>query len=275
MQPSLKGLAKTLSNEGYVRLDRAFFDSPDIQISKSRDVFLKLCSELPVDEFAGVANRRRRYGTFVLLPWSGTLESVPPTWDERRANFVSRYAQGADFNPEQTGHVRVFAPLAPEQAANPFLRWLVQKAFALVAANFEPLPVWVGCHIIRLMATPSIPGKSTPDLVHRDGEPYTMALLLERTGVVGGENIITRPDVEGMHPADIDDGAILTRFTLETPGEGWILSDKKVAHYVSPVAVEPGAAVGHRTVLLLDFTPMTPAFLDRELPALTFGASRT
>lgn len=251
-------LGETLAQDGYVRLGQDFFESPDLELSKARDVLSEGCSDLPKDEFGIGANRRRRYGTFVLLPWSGTLEPVPPRWDASRAEFVSPYAQAADLNPEQKGDVRTFAPLTAEQASNRFLHWLVRRAFGLVAFAFEGRPVWVGCHLIRLVAVPAVPGKSSPDLIHRDGEPYTMAVLIDRRGVVGGENIITTVDAEGMHPSQIDAKAVLARFTLETPWQGWMVSDERVAHYVSPVEVRADAVMGDRTILLLDFTPMKP-----------------
>lgn len=257
-------LVEALDRDGYIRLGHEFFESPDAETAKARAVFLESCSELPWDEAAVEANRRRRYGTFVLLPWSGTLESVPPMWDARRGAFVSRYVQAADLNPEQNGNVRVFAPLTADLAGNPFLLWLIRKAFGLVAPDFEGRPVWVGCHVIRLLATPKVQGRSSPDLVHRDGEPYTMAVLIDRTDVVGGENIIATMDAEGLHPAAIDPRSVLAKFTLESPWEGWMLCDERVAHYVSPVEARAGAVGGSRTVLLLDFTPMNPSPGQRQ-----------
>lgn len=257
-------LADLLAQDGYIRLGQEFFECPSAETIEAREAFSASCSDLPLDEHAERPNRRRRYGTFVLLPWSNILESVPPERDIAGAQGVSRYVQAADLNPEQNGAVRTFAPLTGKQASSPFLRWLILKAFGLVADDFTGLPVRVGCHIIRLVALPQSPATSSPDLVHRDGEPYTLVVLLDRNGVGGGENIITTVDMQCKRPDEIDASRVLARFTLEAPWQGWMAADERTAHYVSPIHVAAGNAVGTRTVLLLDFTPMRPAPLQNS-----------
>ena len=51
---------------------------------------------------------------------------------------------------------------------------------------------------------------------------------------------------------------MIARFTLEKPWEGWVVNDKRVAHYVWPIEVAAGYERGRRVILLTDFTPMAP-----------------
>jgi hypothetical protein len=89
-----------------------------------------------------------------------------------------------------------------------------------------------------------------------------MAVLVERHDVVGGENLITVPSAATKAPESVSSEEIIERFTLTRPWEGWIVDDQRVAHYVSSVEVRDGCDVGTRTVMLIDFTPLTPTLLD-------------
>jgi len=250
--------AKALKSEGYALLDSEFFGGSDPEIRCARDEFAQSCQDLPRDEQAGNHNRYRRYGNFVLLPWSGTLEAVPPVWNDRKKQLVSNYMQSPQLNPEYNGQLRFFAPLTDGQAKNGFLRHAIMTSFRSIEWQHPSQPVSIGCHLIRLEATLELAGISSPDLVHRDGEPFTVAALIDRQGVIGGENLITVPEVANRHPSEIKDEAIIERFTLDRPWDGWIVDDKRVAHYVSPVTVADGHQRGARTVVLIDFTSMVP-----------------
>jgi hypothetical protein len=250
--------AESLARSGYARLDPNFFGGRDVELRAARDAFAESCRDVPRDEHAGDHNRYRRYGTFVLLPWSWTLEAIPSQWDPEDGRFVARYFQSSAINPEHGGTQRSFAPLTKAQTENVFLRAAIMTSFRSLRWSLTYQPVAVGCHIIKLVAETAAPGISSPDLIHRDGEPYTVAALIERTGVVGGENLITIPGVANLHPSEVLPTAILERFTLERPWDGWVVNDEKVAHYVYPVHVAPGNTRGSRTILLIDFTPMAP-----------------
>lgn len=252
-------LYKTLQQKGYGRLDAEFFGERDPDIRQSRSAFAESCRELPRDEQPGNHNRYRRYGTLILLPWSWTLEAVPPIWDAEKKKFVSFYIQSSQLNPEYGGQQRSFAPLTDEQANSKFLRHAIMTSFRAIRWQHPNQPVAVGVHLIKLVATLELPGVSSPDLIHRDGEPYTIAALIDRHGVTGGENLITVPEVANKHPSEIKNDAILERFTLDRAWDGWIVDDKRVAHYVSPVHVAEGHQSGERTVILIDFAPMAPS----------------
>src|SRR2546430_930805 len=74
-------IRKALLADGYAHVDASFLDARqgDMQISKSS--FLESILDNPIDPHCAKGDRRRRYGIFVLHPWSGVLDSVPPIWD--------------------------------------------------------------------------------------------------------------------------------------------------------------------------------------------------
>jgi hypothetical protein len=251
-------VAEALAARGFAHLNSEFFGGRDPDLKRVRNAFVETCRELPKDDHAGERNRNRRYGLFILLPWNWRLEPVPPVWDPKRNELISRYLQSAQLNPEYNGNVRSFAPLTEAQTSNAFLHHAIMASFRSLRWNYPNQPVAVGCHIIELVAKLGAPGVSSPDLIHRDGEPFTVAALIDRKGITGGENLITVPELANKHPSEISGDGIIERFTLERPWDGWIVDDKRVAHYVSPIEVADGYQTGNRIVILIDFTPMVP-----------------
>ena len=251
------GVAGQLAKDGYVRVDETFVGTQAGDIGLARAAFVESCKEVPADLHTNKPGRNRRYGNFVLHPWSGTLESIPPIWDTDRKDFVARYLQSALINPEHNGKPRGFAPLTEAQRTNLFLRWTINKTFETLPWSAHG-PVIVGVHIIQLVARPGVSGISSPDALHRDGEPFTWAFLIDRMHVTGGENIIAAPEVANLHPSAVPVEKIWSRFTLENQFEGWVVDDKKVSHYVSPVEVDGNAGYGVRTILLIDYSPAIP-----------------
>lgn len=253
-----KKVANELARRGFAHLNDEFFGGRDPEQRAARKAFALSCRQLPKDADAGSHNRNRRYGTFVLLPWSWTLEAVPAIRDSDTGQLVSTYFQSSQINPEHNGKTRLFAPLTEEQQESPFLKHTILTCFRSLRWKHTHQPVGVGVHLIQLVALADAPGVSSPDLIHQDGEPYTFAALIERYGVAGGENLITVPEVANVHPSKVSDGAIIERFTLSEPWDGWVVDDQRVAHYVSPIELAPGHERGCRTMILIDFTPMTP-----------------
>ena len=157
-----------------------------------------------------------------------------------------------------------FATLTEVLLANPFLREVVGYLFELLPLAERPgSQIWqVGLHLISLTATPSTPAYSSPDCLHRDGEPVTAAILLQRdSGVVGGANWIAKPSCVDRHPDELPPEDVIANFTLEQPLEGYIVIDQLVSHYVEPITTTPGCQRGTRKVLLVDYTPLV-AVLD-------------
>ena len=132
-------VARALRQRGYALLDNEFFGGRDPEIRESRIKFAELCRELPKDEQGGDQNRYRRYGVFILLPWSWTLEAVPPVWDQEKRKLVSYYMQSSQLNPEAGGQKRSFAPLTEEQANSKFLRQAIMTSFRSIPWKYANL----------------------------------------------------------------------------------------------------------------------------------------
>ncbi len=249
-----------LQSEGYARLGPEFFRSESAGWEAARDDFIRGCAELPADEDQP-ESRHRRYGRFVLFPDSESLMPLPGIWCSERGYQVAHFYQPPELNQEHGGKQRPLAALTEAQRDSEFLRDAILKCFRLVDWDDHEFPVQVGVHLIKLLAKPASPGPSSPDEIHRDGEPFTAAILISRDGVDGAENLITVPEVANLHPSLVAEGAVKERFTLTRQLEGWIVADDRVAHYVSPVTVAEGYEQGHRTILLIDFAKMVPEIL--------------
>ena len=202
---------------------------------------------LPLDQYCESGNRYRRHSRYVLLPWLNLLESRP----------ISEYIQDRELNPTDGGMIRTFERLSKAMEANAFLREMI--LFNFFNTTFEKAiwstPVDVGVHMIRYVARPGLPGISSPNRLHKDGEPFTFIHMIERHGITGGESLVTDND---KRP--------LVRMTLTDCLDTVTVSDKDVYHHVEPIEVAPGESEGYRDVLLIDLTPMHPVTLRAPEP---------
>ena len=182
-----------------------------------------------------------------MLPWLNLLESRP----------ISQYTQDRELNPTDGGVIRTFERLSKAVEANAFLREMIIFDFFNTTFNkaIWSTPVDVGVHAIRYVARPDLPGVSSPNMLHKDGEPFTFVHLIKRYGITGGENLVTD---NNKRP--------LVRITLTDCLDTVIVSDKDVYHRVEPIEAAPGESGGYRDVLLIDFTPMHPVTLRAPEP---------
>ncbi len=202
---------------------------------------------MPVDPKAKNGERRRRYGRLVYLPWADSL-SLRPT---------VTYQQSPIVNKDHGGAPREFAPLTPAMQENVWLTDLIRLDFEQLPLADEHLahPWDVGVHLIQMFARPGFPGVSSPDRPHKDTEPYTFVHLLERRAVTGGESaVFANAEVGGK----LVPGNHLNEFTLSGAMDSLVVKDDDVFHQVKQVLVDEGSDQGHRTVVLVDFTPMVP-----------------
>ncbi len=237
---------KDLERQGY-----ACFKGTDLTVPYPLQRELSLLRQdyeaLPPDQYCESRNRYRRHSRYVLLPWLNLLEPRP----------ISQYIQGRELNPTDGGVIRTFERLSKTMEANAFLREMILFDFFNTTFDKEDqsTPVDVGVHAIRNVARPGLPGVSSPNMLHKDGEPFTFIHLIERRGITGGESLVTDND---KRP--------LVRTTLTDCLDTVIVSDKDVYHQVKPVEVAPGESEGYRDVLLIDFTPMRPVTLGAAEP---------
>jgi len=230
-----------LERQGY-----ACFKGRDLAISPllKRELSLLLDSyeTFPLDQYCKSANRYRRHSRYVLLPWLNLVEPRP----------ISQYTQDRQLNPTDGGVIRNFERLTKEMEANGFLREMILFDFSntTFTEDIWSTPVDVGVHMIRVVARSGLPGVSSPNMLHKDGEPFTFIHLMRRHRLVGGASLVADND---MRP--------LVRITLADCLDTVVVSDNDVFHHVEPVEVAPGEPEGHRDVLLIDFTPMSPMTL--------------
>lgn len=247
--------AADLAAQGYARVAPSFLLSANENDDQTFREFLLACRDLPADPHCVAGLRFRRYGRFKLQPDTLEITAEAPTIDLRTGRAATCYVQSAANNPEHAGRERHFAALLAAQSDSQFLRTSIARCFRDSPWPLDAMPVVVGVHIVRTIARPGEPGVSTPNHLHHDGEPVTWAFLLSRSGVAGGENVIASPSAAGHTPAEAKSIDILARFTLEQPLSGWVVDDRRVSHYASPIEPVPGVTQGQRTILLIDFSP--------------------
>ncbi|PIL19039.1 hypothetical protein P775_16895 [Puniceibacterium antarcticum] len=218
---------------------------------------------MPIDRTDGGAGRARLYGRFHLHPWAeigSDLHPEPARHHEFNGQFGLEYTQPAAVNSVAGGKRRVFKTFDEQLYDNILLRDLIRNLFRSVP--FDPdvkAGIFVvGVHLIKLSPTGACNAVASPDLVHRDGEPFTAGILIERINAKGGFNAITHTRWHDHRFDDVANKDVYDIFTLETPLEGYIVADSRVAHYVSPVASADPHLHSERTILLVDFTPSRP-----------------
>lgn len=216
-------------------------------------------SSLPPDPFKPDSVKRNRRYSYAFIDRVTNELQWPP------AAFASTcsYFQGG-FNPEHSGEARAFPSIPAAILRNPVLRLLIESDFSKVHWSSENLnPIKVGVHLVSQLVDGDSPvSVASPDCLHRDGEPYTFAHLVERTGILGGENTIATIDAVGKKSTELTSSERLTCFTLTQPLESYGVCDRLVSHAVDPIRLAPGEMAGSRDVILIDFTPSLPV-LDK------------
>ncbi len=237
---------KDLERQGYACFKGSDLSFPH-HLQRELSLFREDYGALPPDQYCESGNRYRRHSRYVLLPWLNLLESRP----------ISQYIQDRELNPTDGGVIRNFARLSKAMEANAFLREMI--LFDFLNTTFDQsiwsTPVDVGVHAIRYVARPGLPGVSSPNRLHKDGEPFTFVHLIGRHGITGGASLV----------ADNDKRQLL-RMALADCLDTVTVSDKDVYHQVEPIEVAPGESEGYRDVLLIDFTPLHPALLRAPEP---------
>lgn len=228
-------LTKQLEDRGFAR-SKLELESTDM--IQDFGGFVGSCEALPVDPYDETRQRRRRYGRFILHAWDSTLKPTP----------IHNYEQTSDLNPTDGGVERKLPPLDEEQLESPFLRQVILEHFNELNPDSETAAtVWeVGVHVLRYEVAPGSPCVASPPVLHKDGEPLTSIILLDRNNVQGGWTEVT-------------DNEFNTRFrdVLCDPLELVVIDDSEVYHKVTSMEVAQANETGYRTVLLVDFTPMS------------------
>jgi hypothetical protein len=220
-------LAPALREEGHAVLDAQGFATLCSSGIAELDALRPSWSDLPPDAYLrdGGHYRRRRHSCFVVR--RGEIEPV-----SHRAHW-----QPVEYNALHGGLERWFAPIEPEVIASAaWPRMLLGMAAA--ASSLRGEQAWyVEAHQFRIDTSDGI-GRPTPEGAHRDGVDLVAVVLVERSGIKGGETRVF--DAEG--PTGL-------RFTMEEPWTCLVLDDARVIHESTPI--QPIAGLGHRDTLVL------------------------
>lgn len=182
--------------------------------------FAQSWDDMPVDGYMGDGGsyRTRRHAVFAAAPGQGVVR-LP-----HRPHYQSR-----EYNALNGGIERWFAPIQDEIAAGPSMQAVLACGTAMAAA-LEPDAHWdIEAHQFRIAARAGVPGRPTPEGVHRDGVDYVLVLLVRRENIASGTTT--------LHDAQ---GALRGSFTLSEPCDAAVLDDRRCWHGVTPVAqVDP------------------------------------
>ncbi|HWI11750.1 MAG TPA: 2OG-Fe dioxygenase family protein [Burkholderiaceae bacterium] len=184
-------------------------------------------SDLPPDGYLrdGGRYRRRRHACFVVE--GDAVQAVP-----HRAHW-----QPIEYNALHGGLERWFEPIRDEVIARPVWARLLVALSAHCSALKGAQRWYVEAHQFRIDTTDGI-GRPTPEGAHRDGVDLVAVLLIDRTGIKGGETRVFEAD----GPAGL-------RFTMTEPWTTLLLDDARVIHESTPI--QPLADAGHRDTLVL------------------------
>lgn len=182
---------------------------------------------------------------------------------ERFTTFLQPLGMNRDYDAE-----RRFEPLPENLIRHDGIQELVELCFQITPSSLFPNEArdWlrVGLHLICLHAEGARPGVTSPNRAHVDGELSTSIVMLERVNVIGGASLVVGREFADTHPNEIPFECRRARMTLEETLDILTVDDRRVAHYVFPVFARKNTK-GHRTVLLVDFTPLVPETSDQLL----------
>ena len=171
--------------------------------------------------------RRRRHASFVVDTGAVRLVAQRAHW------------QPVEYNALHGGIERWFEPIDEAVLAAPAWRRMLLSFAALASTRMGVQPWYVEAHQFRIDTTDGI-GRPTPEGAHRDGVDFVAVVLVERTGIKGGETRVFAADgPEGL------------RFTMLEPWTALVLDDARVVHESTPI--QPIEGVGHRDTIVLTY----------------------
>lgn len=193
--------------------------------------------QLQPDVYAPDAGRCRSLNRF---RWNDT--SLGPRLVD--AGNAAPYRQSSVYNPELGDVHRKYPTSAALNASSTVLVEIAGTiAPALCRIASSPL-LLINVHHVRYCCRPARPARNSPAGLHKDGERFISVHLIARRDVIGGMNRI----------AD-NERRCIAEFTLERPGDCFLIDDDRVWHGVDMMEVSAGASQGIRDILLIDYIP--------------------
>jgi hypothetical protein len=184
--------------------------------------------------------RRRRFAAFSLADGAIERKRHQPHFQSLRHNRLNG------------GVARWFSPVEAEVSAHPVTRALLRMGEDLAGALVDwSVSAWhAEMHQFRVLAEGPVPGRPTPEGLHRDGVTAVLMMLVRRHDVAGGSTTLT------------EDRRFVAEITLSRPMQGIFLDDRRLRHCVSPIQPAIPGRAGWRDALVLTFRPerSDPAF---------------
>jgi hypothetical protein len=189
--------------------------------------------DLRRDEYMadGGRDRFRRHAVLTAKPGQG------PRLEPRQPHYQLR-----GYNPLNGGVPRWFEPIESDIVCGAAMQAVLAFAGALFG-RLRPGASWkIELHQFRIEAKPGVPGRPTPEGMHRDGVDSVLALLIRRENVASGTTTIH----------DLC-GRTLGSFTLSQPLDAAIIDDRRVAHGVTPIVPLDPTRPAFRDVLVATY----------------------
>lgn len=227
-----QALPQTLISAGHAVLDPAELRSLIGADEAPLRALTGSWADLPPDAFLrdGGRYRRRRHSCFVVHGDRVQQRPHRPHW------------QPLEYNALHGGFERLFEPIHAAVTDQPVWTRLLSGLSAVCSRVKGEQPWFVEAHQFRIDTTDGI-GRPTPEGAHRDGVDFVVVLLVDRSGVKGGETRVF--DANG--PTGI-------RFTMTEPWTMLMLDDERVIHETTPIQpLRPDQPDGHRDTLVLTF----------------------
>jgi hypothetical protein len=201
--------------------------------------FQKSWDRLSIDDYMadGGRYRRRRYATLRANRADRTFE----------VETHQPHYQSTTYNTLNGGVKRYFDTIENQILRGQSMTGLLTLGNE-VFSRLSPFSDWhVEVHQFRIEVNGSVATASpTPEGKHRDGVSFAMMVMIDRSGISGGESLLYNLE-----------GTLLDRLTLTDPLDLLIVNDERVFHGVSDISPFELGQPGYRDVLVATFRYMS------------------
>lgn len=193
--------------------------------------------DMPRDQYYETGDRFRSLNRF-------KAEILDDGVRVQRGDDGTPYVQLEKYNPSLPGTKREYQPLPDAVVGTAGIRRLIAYHLKYLPLSVPGARYSVNLHVLRFAAAPGRPADTSPPGLHKDGEKYLATHLLARSGVTGGEVVITD-----------NQRTELDRFTMREMGECYVFDDDRIWHMLTPVHAAEGSTFGYRDTLAFDMLP--------------------
>jgi len=201
-----------------------------------------VCNYLAEDPYDKTHTRLRVFGTATLIDKG----------EDSKVIFSKSQVHQQAENPEFPNKKRVLPSLPNEDLYTDDIITMIKSTYQFCKPRgFYPTHgMKVNTHFIRLQPTEFNDAHATPPIMHRDNSRWIFLLLLNRSNVDGGVNVIYNNSKEEV-----------VRFEL-LPFQFFAVDDRRFYHFVDTVILSNECENGFRDVLLIELTELVPEDLE-------------